>query len=179
MRTDLKRGRGPRATAPHRRLRACRGSRACFSRSGISRRQSGSASRPVRSKPGKTKSGLVSPTIQESESKSRMRMTMARARPICRAFFCFAAGSLSARIEMKITLSIPRTISRRVRVRSPIQACGSESHSILQDQSHKSQKVHERAASRPKRHRYRSESSQAIGSLALRGTSLPCSDRRH
>ena len=31
-----------------------------------------------------------------------MRMNIASPRPSCRAFFCWAAGSLPARIEMKI-----------------------------------------------------------------------------
>ena len=53
-----------------------------------------------------------------------MRMNIASPRPSCRAFFCWAAGSLPARIEMKITLSTPSTISRNVRVTSAIQASG-------------------------------------------------------
>jgi len=43
-------------------------------------------------------------------------MTIAAARPTRRAFDCCACGSLELRIEMKMTLSTPRTISRKVSV---------------------------------------------------------------
>ncbi len=79
------------------------------------------------------KSGVVSLTIQASEASSAMRMNIASPRPTCRAFFCWAAGSLPARIEMKITLSTPSTISRNVRVTSAIQASGEVIHSIDDD----------------------------------------------
>ena len=76
-------------------------------------------------------SGEVRRMIQASDSSSRMRMIMARARPIVRPFWRCSAGSLPARIEMKMMLSIPRTISRAVNVINAIHAWGSLSHSIL------------------------------------------------
>jgi len=44
--------------------------------------------------------------------------------PIWRANFCLEAGSFEASIEMKTTLSIPRTTSRTVRVTRAIQIWG-------------------------------------------------------
>jgi hypothetical protein len=54
-----------------------------------------------------------------------MRMNIASASPVCRARRCCSLGSFPARIEMKMMLSMPRTISSAVRVAKPIQACGS------------------------------------------------------
>src|SRR5687767_7698989 len=54
-------------------------------------------------------------------------------RPIVRALACCAAGSLPARIEMKMMLSTPSTISSTVNVIRLIQICGSltqANHSI-------------------------------------------------
>ena len=59
-----------------------------------------------------------------------MRETMARSRPTRRAPFCWRAGSFPARIEMKMMLSIPSTISRAVNVRKPIQTPGCVIHSM-------------------------------------------------
>ena len=47
-----------------------------------------------------------------------MRMTIAASRPVRRAFGWTLWGSLLERIEMKMTLSTPRTISRNVSVTS-------------------------------------------------------------
>jgi len=59
------------------------------------------------------------------------RTTMARLSPMIRARSRSAGGSLSARMAMKIRLSIPRTISKTTRVASPIQIVGSVIHSIM------------------------------------------------
>jgi hypothetical protein len=87
-------------------------------------------SRPEISWPRIVKSGAVSLTIHASESSSSTRMIIAIARPMVRAFFCCSIGSLPDRMEMKMTLSMPRTISRTVNVNRAIHACGSESHAI-------------------------------------------------
>ncbi len=49
---------------------------------------------------------------------------MASANPTWRARFCCPAGSLPARIEMKMTLSMPRTTSSTVSVTRAIQISG-------------------------------------------------------
>src|SRR2546428_5019547 len=64
------------------------------------------------------------------ESRSRMRVSMASARPTVRARGCSPAGSLPARIEMKMMLSMPRTISSTVSVRRAIQVSGALSQSM-------------------------------------------------
>ena len=74
--------------------------------------------------------GLSSETNHASEHSSRMRVMSASARPTLRAFACCSAGSLPLRIEMKMRLSMPSTISSNVSVKRLIQICGSESHSI-------------------------------------------------
>src|ERR1044071_6571112 len=73
--------------------------------------------------------------IQVRLINSSTRVMSASERPSFRAFACFSAGSFPARIEMKITLSMPRTISRPVRVRSEIQICGSVSQSMTGEQA--------------------------------------------
>jgi hypothetical protein len=75
-------------------------------------------------------SGSVSRITQESEKSSRMRVIIASPRPMVRAFGCCSLGSLPERMEMKITLSMPRTTSSTVKVSRPIQIWGSEIHSI-------------------------------------------------
>ena len=69
--------------------------------------------------------------IQLSESSSATRISKASVKPRRRAFSCERAGSFPARIEIKTMLSMPRTISSAVSVRSPIQICGSESQSMI------------------------------------------------
>ncbi len=88
-------------------------------------------SRPDISKPSRLKRGADRPMIHDSENRSRMRDNTAIPRPMTRAFCCWAAGSLLARIEIKITLSTPKTSSRATRVKKAIHACGSVSQSIL------------------------------------------------
>ncbi len=67
-------------------------------------------------------SGSVSLEIQTIDQSSPMRITIAAMRPTRRARFCCSFGSLPDRIEMKMTLSTPRTISRKVRVTSGISS---------------------------------------------------------
>ncbi len=70
------------------------------------------------------KSGAVSLIIQASENSSPIRVTIAPSRPMRRARGCWSAGSFPDRIEMKMMLSTPRTISRNVSVASAIQISG-------------------------------------------------------
>src|SRR5687767_8411117 len=49
-----------------------------------------------------------------------------------RARCCSSAGSLAARIEIKMMLSMPRTISSARRVTKATHACGSVIHSMQQ-----------------------------------------------
>src|SRR5882672_6528626 len=90
-------------------------------------------SRPEISCPrsGTVNRGAVSPAIQASRNRSPTRMSMARKRPSFRATSRRAGSSLSTRIEMKITLSMPSTSSSAVSVAKAIQACGSASSSIM------------------------------------------------
>ena len=69
-------------------------------------------------------SGSVRPTTQLMASSSRMRMPMAATMPTRRALSRWSSGSLLARIEMKMMLSMPRTISSTVRVSSASQTSG-------------------------------------------------------
>src|SRR5687768_11589050 len=68
--------------------------------------------------------------IHASENNSSTRVTMAPSSPSRLAFACCSSGSFPERIEMKMMLSTPRTISRKVSVPSAIQICGSLSDSI-------------------------------------------------
>ena len=86
-------------------------------------------SRPEKPCPATANSGAVSRMIQVMESSSRMRVTNAPPSPSERARGCSVAGSFPARMEMKMTLSMPRTISSTVRVRSAIHASGEASQS--------------------------------------------------
>ena len=63
--------------------------------------------------------------IQARDKSSATRPTSAMASPSVRARACSLAGSFDDRIEMKTMLSTPSTISRAVKVKSAIQACGS------------------------------------------------------
>ena len=72
--------------------------------------------------------------MKDRENSKAMRISMASSRPSLRAFGCWSSGSFPARMEMKMMLSMPSTISRPVRVRKPIQACGSVSKSMALSQ---------------------------------------------
>jgi hypothetical protein len=74
-------------------------------------------------------SGRVRRTIQAMLIRRMSRVPNAPRRPSRRARGCWALGSFPARIEMKMMLSIPRTTSSTVSVRSPTHALGSVSQS--------------------------------------------------
>ena len=80
---------------------------------------------------GTVNSTFVRLITQEIEHSKITRVTSASVRPSLRALSCCSGGSLPARIEIKITLSIPSTISNAVSVSREIQICGSVSHSII------------------------------------------------
>ena len=61
--------------------------------------------------PKAVKIGAVSCTITAMVARSPSRRTRARPMPIRRARACWSAGSLLVRMEMKIRLSMPSTIS--------------------------------------------------------------------
>jgi hypothetical protein len=63
-------------------------------------------------------------------TRSRILVTSARPRPRVRALACCGRGSLPARIEMKMTLSIPRRISRKVNVTRLAHTFGSATQLI-------------------------------------------------
>ena len=75
--------------------------------------------------------GSVRRMIKLMESRSPTLDTIARSNPVRRAGRCCGSGSLADKIEMKITLSTPRTISRMVSVTSAIQISGLNSHSMM------------------------------------------------
>jgi len=64
--------------------------------------------------------------IQVMVVSSSRRESMARLRPKTRPVFCWASGRRPTRMEMNTMLSMPRTISRRVRVVRAAHALGSE-----------------------------------------------------
>ena len=86
-------------------------------------------SRPEISRPRTVKNGAVSRMTQVMDSSSRIRVTMARPSPRIRALSRFSWGSLPTRMEMKMMLSMPSTISSAVSVRSAIHASGLVIHS--------------------------------------------------
>ena len=67
---------------------------------------------------------------QVIDSNSRIRVTIARARPKKRVRGCRCFGMRPTRIEIMMMLSMPRTISRAVRVKNAIQISGLVSHSM-------------------------------------------------
>jgi hypothetical protein len=82
--------------------------------------------------------GSVNPISHLMDSSSRIRVTNAKPRPMVRALTRWVGGSFPARIEIKITLSIPRTISRKVNVTRLTQVFGSPTqliHSIEGDRT--------------------------------------------
>ena len=88
-------------------------------------------SRPENSKPNRPNQGFVSRVSQTMENSSAMRVSIANARPVMRADSRRSGGSRLTRIEMKMMLSMPRTISSADSVRNAIHACGSVSNSIM------------------------------------------------
>lgn len=65
---------------------------------------------------------------QTMEKRSIRRVSMASINPRLRAMFLFFAGSRLTRMEIKMMLSIPRTISSEVSVAREIQASGLVNH---------------------------------------------------
>jgi len=92
-------------------------------------------SRPENSWPKTAKSGAVRRMIHASDRRSTNRVTIAPRSPSRRADRCCSLGSFPARMEMKITLSMPRTTSRAVSVTRAIQISGLVSQSIETPQS--------------------------------------------
>ena len=68
------------------------------------------------------KRGVVSVINHERDISKSNRVIMATANPTVRALDCSSGGSFPAKMEMKMMLSIPRTISRAVSVSRAIQA---------------------------------------------------------
>ncbi len=87
-------------------------------------------SRPETPSPSTVNKSLVRRITQAMDSSSRIRVPMASARPKKRAFGCCSLGRRLTRIEMKMMLSMPRTISRAVRVRKATHISGLLSHSM-------------------------------------------------
>src|SRR6266705_6626972 len=81
-------------------------------------------SRPENGRPRTWNSGAVRRMIHASAASRAMRVTIAPANPTRRARACCAAGSLPARIEMKMMLSMPSTISSTVSVSRPSHTSG-------------------------------------------------------
>src|SRR6187551_3516170 len=96
-------------------------------------------SRPENSKSpkGSETSGLVSRVSHTMENSSAMRVSMASARPVMRADSRCAGGSRLTRIEMKMMLSMPSTISSADSVMNAIHAWGSVTSSIKAQSSRK------------------------------------------
>ncbi len=89
----------------------------------------------IRSRPEKVQSntvinGCVKVTNQAMANNRPRRMNNARDKPITRALSRCSGGSFSARMAMKTRLSIPKTISRIIRVIKPTQIPGSNKNSI-------------------------------------------------
>ena len=83
-------------------------------------------SRPEISSPSTVNQGAVSPISQVSENRSPIRVTIAKASPRIRPRGWRSFGNFDTRIERKMMLSIPRTISRNVSVRNDTHAAGSD-----------------------------------------------------
>ena len=60
-----------------------------------------------------------------------IRINIAKNIPIFVAFFLFSSGNFPVTIDMKMILSIPNTISRKVNVNKAIQASGFKNTSIF------------------------------------------------
>ena len=70
--------------------------------------------------------------IQVIDSSRPMRVTIARARPKKRVRACMCGGMRPTRMAIMMMLSMPRTISRAVKVKKATQISGLVSHSIFQ-----------------------------------------------
>ncbi len=75
--------------------------------------------------------GSVRPISHTSTLSRTMRNTSASSRPIWRARLACSGGMRETITEMKMTLSMPSTISSAVNVNSAAQASGLVSNSIM------------------------------------------------
>jgi hypothetical protein len=87
-------------------------------------------SRQEKECPNKENSGAVRPTIQAIAISKANRVTAASNMPTLRARPRCSGGSLPARMEMKMMLSMPSTSSSAVRVASAIQVSGFNRNSM-------------------------------------------------
>ena len=87
--------------------------------------------RPDSSRPNNVISGRVRLITHTIDSSSAMRMNIARNRPVRRARSRRPGGSFPATIAMKMTLSMPRTISRTVSVRRAAHPSAVVIHSMF------------------------------------------------
>jgi hypothetical protein len=69
--------------------------------------------------------------MRDKENKSIMRVSIASSKPTWRALFCWFFANLEERMEIKMILSIPSTISSKVSVMRAAQSEGSENSSIM------------------------------------------------
>ena len=87
-------------------------------------------SRPLMPLPTIVKISAVRLMTQLSDKRSSNREAMANPRPSRRALSRWSAGRRPTRIEMKMMLSMPRTISRAVSIAKAIQMFGSSRNSM-------------------------------------------------
>ena len=81
-----------------------------------------------KSKPNQGSFMAINKVIPKSKA---IRMNIAKPKPNRVALFRSASGNFPVTIEIKIMLSIPKIISKKVRVKSAIQASGFKNTSIL------------------------------------------------
>ena len=93
-------------------------------------------SRPEMGRSNTEKIGAVRRMIQAINVRSSTRMTIAASRPARRALGWSVFGSLPERIEMKTTLSMPRTISRKVNVASAMRPSAVQKASMPHRNTH-------------------------------------------
>src|SRR6516164_334159 len=82
-------------------------------------------SRPEKLWPPICSQGCTRRVSHTTENSNAMRVSIASARPLMRAVACDCGGNRPTRIEMKMTLSMPRTISSSDSARKASQRCGS------------------------------------------------------
>jgi hypothetical protein len=82
--------------------------------------------------PSTEKRSAVRPITQLSENSSSSRETIAKPRPSRRALSRSSGGRRPTRMEMKMMLSTPRTISRAVSIAKAIQMLGSRRNSMAE-----------------------------------------------
>ena len=75
---------------------------------------------------GRVNNGAVKPMMTDKNNKRMIRIISASDNPTILALRCFSTGNLPATMEIKIILSTPNTISRKVNVNKLIQVLASE-----------------------------------------------------